>query len=178
MAGVDYDGIQGLLRVLAAGEKPEPFAIEVLAFHAAVEYEIEVVLRKLLNRPDVLLTGSPKLGFGQKVKVLLALWPTDDDAVRKFGEVLKSFQQLRDAVAHMDQREVAACRENLMTAYRIMIDGEKEDYSLAEVAQSICLYMSNGTTIEGLSALFDYADKLVNKDFLGAFSRPPRTAEP
>jgi hypothetical protein len=163
MAGMDYDGIAGVLRVLEAGQQPETFAIEVITFHAAIEHEIEVALRKIIPRPDALFTGSPKLGFAHKAKILNALWQRDGVDADKLAKVLHAFQNLRDAVAHSDRKEIKACNTNLTTAYRAIAKNESDDYSIVEVAHGICLFMADGSTVDELMASFAGLDKLVNE---------------
>lgn len=88
MAGMDYDGIAGILRVLEAGERPETFAIEVITFHAAIEHEIEIALSKIIPRPDAMFTGTPKLNFAHKAKILNALWQRNTEDADKLSKVL------------------------------------------------------------------------------------------
>lgn len=164
MAGMDYDGIAGVLRVLKAGEKLDTFAVEVLTFHAAIEHEIEVALRKIMPRPEALFTGTPKLGFAQKAKILNALWQRDGSDADKLANVLHAFQNLRDSVAHSDRKQIKACNTNLTIAYREMARSENDDYSILEVAQGICLFLADGTTVDDLVATFAALDQLVNED--------------
>ena len=159
---MDYDGIAGVLRVLKAGEKPETFAIEVITFHAAIEHEIEIALSKIIPRPDALFTGTPKLGFAHKAKILNALWQRDGNDGDKLANVLHSFQNLRDAVAHSDRKEIKACNTNLTVAYRAIAQNDSDDYSILEIAQGICLFMADGTTVDDLMATFAALDELVN----------------
>ena len=163
MAGMHYDGIAGVLRVLEAGEKPQTFAIEVVTFHAAIEHEIEIALSKIIPRPDALFTGTPKLGFPHKAKILNALWQRKGEDADKLAKVLHAFQNLRDAVAHSDRKEIKACNANLTIAYRAIAQNESDDYPVLEVAQGICLFMADGTTVDELKATFAALDKLVNK---------------
>lgn len=61
MAGANYNGISALLRIAKAGEKPDPFAIEVLAYHGAIESEIERVIAGLVSRPEGLCGTCQRL---------------------------------------------------------------------------------------------------------------------
>jgi hypothetical protein len=164
MAGMDYDGIAGVLRVLEAGQKPETFAIEVITFHAAIEHEIEIALRKIIPRPDALFTGTPKLGFAHKAKLLNALWQREGEDADTLAKVLHAFQNLRDAVAHSDRKEIKGCNTNLTVAYRAIAKNDSDDYPILEVAQGICLFMADGTTVDELKATFAALGKLVNED--------------
>lgn len=169
MAGMDYDGIAGILRVLEAGEKPETFAIEVITFHAAIEHEIEIAISKIIPRPDAMFTGTPKLNFAHKAKVLNALWQRNTEDADKLSKVLQAFQNLRDAVAHSDRKEIKACNTNLTIAYRDIARNESDDYPIVEVAQGICLFMADGTTVDDLMAKFSALGKLVNEDIPQSF---------
>lgn len=163
MAGMDYDGIAGVLRVLQAGQKPETFAIEVITFHAAIEYEIEIAISKVIPRPEVMFTGTPKLGFAHKAKILNALWQRNGRDADKLAKVLHAFQNLRDAVAHSDRKEIKACNTNLTIAYREIAQNDSDAYSILEVAQGICLFMADGTAVDDLMATFSALDELVNE---------------
>lgn len=173
MAGMEYDGIGGILRVLEAGEKPETFAIEVITFHAAIEHEIEIALTKILPRPDALFSGTPKLGFAHKAKILNALWQRDGRDADKLAKVLHAFQNLRDAVAHTDRKAIKACNANLTVAYREIAQNDSDDYPILEVAQGICLFLADGTTVDELKATLAALGKLVNEDLPGALGARP-----
>ena len=164
MAGMDYDGIAGVLRVLAADEKPETFAIEVITFHAAIEHEIEVALRKIIPRPDALFAGRPKLSFAHKSKILNALWQKNAEDGDKLAKVLHAFQDLRDAVAHSDRQQIKSCNAGLCIAYRAIAGDGRDEYPILEIAQGICLFMMDGTNVGDLKTTFAALNKLVNED--------------
>lgn len=170
MAGMDYDGIAGFFRVLAAGEKPETFAIEVITYHAAVEYEIEIALREIIPRPDAIFKGSPKLSFAHKAKLLNALWRKEPADADKLAAVLHAFQDLRDAVAHTDTHQIKARNTNLTIAYRSIATEDKDEYDVQEVALGICLFMADGTTVDDLVATFDKLDQVINVDLPKVFA--------
>jgi len=173
MAGMDYDGIAGVLRVLEAGETPETFSLEVITFHAAIEHEMEIALRKVIPRPDALFTGTPKLSFAHKAKILSALWQRENEAADRLARVLHAFQNLRDAVAHSDRKQIKACNTNLSIAYREIAQDDGDDYPILEVAQGICLFIADGTTVEELQAKFAALGKLANEALPRAL-RPER----
>jgi hypothetical protein len=163
MAGVVYDGIGGVRRVIEAGNQPDDFAVEVLTFHAAVEREIELVLERLLPRGDVLFTGSPKLNFGHKAKVLNAAWRKNPADAEKLAKVLHAFQSLRDAVAHSDRQQIKSCNAGLMQAYRQIAPEIGDEVPIQEVAQGICLFLADGSTVAELKAVFEGLDRLANR---------------
>lgn len=150
MAGTDYDGFEAIFRIIAAGEEPETFAIEVITFHAAVEYELGIVLHKLLPNPDKILTGKPKLSFPHKAKLLEALWQKDQADADKLGAVLRALQDLRDAVAHKDNIPLKSHKANLSQAFRGIEPSSGDDPSMMEIAQGICVFMADdiGTLAE------------------------------
>lgn len=162
MAGMDYNGIAGVLRVIAAGEKPEAFAIEVITFHAAIEHEVEEALRKVMPRPDALFTGSPRLGFAHKAKLLSALWQRDPKDADRLNAVLRAFQDLRDAVAHSDKVAIKSINARLFEAYREIANDGRDEYSIMEIAQGVCLFMSDGGTVDDLVAKLEGLGDLVN----------------
>jgi len=179
MAGADYNGIEGIFRIAEAGLKPDTFAVEVLTFHAAVEFELEVILRQLLPYPDKLLKGSPKLSFAHKAKLLLALWRKDPNDADKLGKVLKAFQDLRDAVAHKDDIPLRGHKANLIKAYNEIEPECTDDPSMLEIAQGISMFMADdGDTLDMFFGAMDKLGKLVNEDMpavyktWNAFLRP------
>jgi hypothetical protein len=163
MAGIEYDGIEGVLRVHQAGEERETFAIEVITFHAAIEHELEVALTKIIPRPDVLFGGKPKWSFAHKAKLLQAMWRGSPNDADKLAEVLRAFQNLRDAVAHNDRKEIKSCNTNLTIAFRKIASEFSDDYSMIDVAQGICLFLADGKTEEDVRAAFGQLDKLINE---------------
>jgi len=162
MAGADYDGIGGVLRMHKAGEKPDTFAIEVVTFHAAIESELELVISKLVNRPDELFSTSPKMSFGHKVNLMRAVWDGDPAKADIIHAVLHRFQDVRNAVAHPDPKQIKSCVAGLMQAYRKVDTSIDDEVSILEVAQGICLFMQDGSTVTELKNAFEKLDYLVN----------------
>jgi hypothetical protein len=149
--------------MLEAGKLPDMTAIEVITYHAAIEREIELVLRKVLPHPDAILKGSPSLNFAQKAKLLIATWQGKDENADKLAKVLHALQNLRNAVAHSDGHdEIKACNTNLSIAFREIAGRQDDDYPIHEVAQGICLFMADGSTIEQWENTFDALHELVN----------------
>jgi hypothetical protein len=163
VAGADYDGIGGVMRLLKAGEKPDTFAIEVVTYHAAVENELERVINTLVERPDELFTTSPKLTFGHKANLLRAVWQGDPAQADILHEVLYRFQMVRNAVAHPDSKAIKGCMAGLAQAYRRIDQSIGDEVSILEAAQGICLFMEDGSNVTQLKAIFDGLDHLVNK---------------
>lgn len=143
MAGADYDGIEGIFRILKAGQRPQTFAIEVLTFHAAIEYELEVVLRKLMPHPDMLLRGKPKLGFPHKGKLLCALWKKDPRDAEALNGVLRAFEDLRNEVAHPSDGSLKSHKARLTQAFRAIKPDTGDDPSMLEIAQGISLFIAD-----------------------------------
>jgi hypothetical protein len=162
MAGADYDGIGGVMRMLKAGQKPDTFAIEVVTFHAAIENEIELIISALVNRPDGLFSTSPKMSFGHKVNLLRAVWRGDPNMADVIHGVLHRFQDVRNAVAHPDPRQIKSCVAGLMQAYRKVDPSIPDEVPMLQVAQGICLFMQDGSTVTELKAAFDGLDHIVN----------------
>lgn len=162
LAGVDYDGIAGVLRVLKAGEEPDTFAIEVVTYHAAIESELERVIEASIKRPDGLFSASPKLTFGHKANVLRAVWLGNPEHADVLNEVLHRFQMLRNAVAHPSSAEIKGCLAGLRQAYRKIDDRAEDEVPVVEIAQGICLYMEDGSNPSQWNDIFQRLDKLVN----------------
>jgi len=100
MAGVDYNGIEAIFRIAKKDEVLGTFAIEGLIFHAAVEHELEGVLRKLLPHPDELFGRGPKFSFPHKARLLCAMWQRDPEDADKLNGGIEGLEDLRNEVAH------------------------------------------------------------------------------
>jgi len=172
MAGADYNGIEGLFRMMAAGEKLEDtFAIEVLAFHAALETELEIVLGHLLPRPEAILKGRPKLSFPHKAKLLVALWRGDPDKADKLNSVLRAFEDLRNEVAHMGDEPLKSWKAKLDAAYREIQPNAGDDTPLFEIAQGTAMFMADGDDIGDFAGMITGVSKLVNVNLARAFGQ-------
>lgn len=170
MAGADYDGIEALFRIAKKGEKLDTFAIEVLTFHAAVEYELDVALRNLMPHPDMILRGKPKLSFPHKARLLAALWQRDPEDAKKLNAVLHALQNLRDEVAHLGDTPLKSHKANLTQAFRGIEPEAGDDPSLLEIAQGISMFMTNDAgTLADFSRTLDAFDNLVNVQLPKAF---------
>jgi hypothetical protein len=178
MAGADYDGIGGVMRLLKAGKKPDAFAIEVVTYHAAVESELELIIGALVKRPEELFQASPKLTFGHKANILRAVWKGDPKQADIITDVLHRFQMLRNAVAHTDNKEIKSCLAGLTQAYRKIDDTTGDEVSVLEAAQGICLFMQDGSNVSQLKAAFEGLDQLVNVAMPKAFGVKARGGPP
>lgn len=76
-------------------ERRDPRAVEILSYHAAIEQQMDAELELLLLNGGHLAT---KLGFGQKIDVLLAA--TDNPFMPDLALALVAFNNLRNCVAH------------------------------------------------------------------------------
>lgn len=161
MAGADYDGIEAIFRIAKKGEVLDTFAIEVLTFHAAVEYELETVLRKLLPHPDKLFGKGPKLSFPHKARLLCALWQNDPADADKLNLVLKALEDLRNEVAHQGERSLKCHKAKLAEAFRLIEPRASGDPSMLEIAQGISMFIADDP-----STLADFYDTLEAFDAL------------
>lgn len=164
MAGADYDGIEAVFRIAEKGKILDTFAIEVLTFHAAVEHELGVVLRKLLPHPDMILKGPPKLSFPHKGRLLCALWQRDLADAVKLNKVLKALEDLRNEVAHQGDTPLKSHKANLTQAFREIEPNAGDDPSMLEIAQGISMFIADDAgTLEDFKATLDVFDVLVNE---------------
>jgi hypothetical protein len=77
----------------------------ILAYHAAIERELELAIARKVPRPSS-LTG---LSYGHKVRIWSALQEVSDDLVERVAKPMLKFNDLRNAIAHGDnKREVDA----------------------------------------------------------------------
>jgi hypothetical protein len=155
MAKVDYDQFAGLGRLAEAAAAIDERSAIVLAYHAALEREMDVVLSRLLPRPEYLRN----LGFGQKLSVLAAAWKGAPSAGEIVYAVLFRFNELRNAVAHGDRPELVDQKlEELLSAYRNMVPGPTEGMKVEELAAGICGFLADSPPPRGLR--------------VGSFSKP------
>lgn len=171
MAGAHYDGIQAIFRIAKKGEKLDTFAIEVLTFHAAVEYELEVVLRKLLPHPDKLFGKGPKLGFPHKARLLCAMWQKDPADADRLNAVLKALEDLRNEVAHQGEIPLKSHKAKLDQAFREIEPEASEDPSMLEIAQGISMFVADDLgTLADFSKTLTALSILVNEKMPAALS--------
>lgn len=163
MAGADYDGIAGIMRLLEAGDVPDTFAIEVITYHAAIHSELERIVGALVAHPEELFTTSPKLSFGHLANLLRAVWAGEIGHADILVSVLHRFNDLRNAVAHYDQKQIKSCHAGLTNAYRNIDPATGDEADIAEVAQGICLFMQDGSNVADLKAIFQGLATLVNE---------------
>lgn len=177
MAGADYDGIEAIFRIAKKGEVLDTFAIEVLIFHAAVEHELEVVLRKLLRHPDKLFVKGPKLSFPHRARLLCAMWRKDPADADKLNGVLKALEDLRNEVAHHGDIPLKSHKANLTQAFREIEPKAGDDPSMLEIAQGISMFIADDAgTLADFKETLDALDVLVNEKMpavLGA-TRPKK----
>ena len=144
---MEYNSLEGWLRIGHATQAMDERAALILTLHAALEQEMEVVLRHLLPRGDRL--GS-RLGFSQKIDVLAAAWQGDAEMIDKVCRVLVRFNDLRNAVAHGDAREFKKALDKLMHA-NLSIGGVPEiDQPLVLVAANICAALGGAPTMQAV----------------------------
>lgn len=178
MAGVDYNGIEAIFRIAEKGEVLDTFAIEVLTFHAAVEHELEVVLRKLLPHADMILKGKPKLSFPHKARLLCAMWRKDPADAVKLNGVLKALQNLRDEVAHQGDISLKSHKANLTQAFREIEPKAGDDPSMLEIAQGISMFIADDAgTLADFNETLDAFDVLVNEKMPAALGAAKRKKE-
>ncbi|WP_420469678.1 hypothetical protein [Brevundimonas sp. FT23042] len=164
MAGTDYDGIEAIFRIAQKGQEFDTFAIEVLTFHAAVEHEIGVVLRKLVRHPEKLFGRGPKLSFPHKAMLLCALWQGAPEAADKLGAVLHALSNLRNEVAHQGDIPLKSHKAKLVVAYRKIEPAAGDDPLMLEIAQGICLFIANNAgTLAEFNATLKALDVMVNE---------------
>ncbi|WP_288806355.1 hypothetical protein [uncultured Novosphingobium sp.] len=164
MRDPDYDGIEGIFRIAEAGSVLNPFAIEVLTYHAAVEYELDFVLNRLLPHPEKILKGRPKLSFPHKARLLAALWPYDPSDADKLNNVLKAFQDLRDEIAHPGGTDaLAASKAKLDDAFRGIEPEAGSEPSMLEIAQGISMFIANDGTLADFHNALDGLARSIGK---------------
>lgn len=170
MAGADYDGIEAIFRIAKKGEQLDTFAIEVLTFHAAVEYELEQVIRRLLPYPDKLFGKGPKLSFPHKARLMCALWQKDPTDADKLNAVLKALEDLRNEVAHQGDIPLKSHKAKLTQAFREIEPATGDDPSMLEIAQGISIFIADDAgTLAEFKETMDRFDSLVNEQLPKAF---------
>lgn len=165
MAGADYNGIEGLFRIADASEKLETFAVEVITFHAALEYELDIVLSNLMPNPDAIIGFQPALSFTHKARLLLALWKGDTEKANKLNEVLRQFEDLRNIVAHpRGKGDLKSKKAKLDQAYREIEPTACDDPTIFEITQGTAMFMADKETMGEFEAMIIGLNRLVNDD--------------
>ncbi|WP_349956207.1 hypothetical protein [Rhizobium sp. ZPR3] len=163
VARVNYDTLAGALRVASVGKEPSAFAVAVLTYHAALEVELDVLLVDQLPRPEKILTGRGPLNFAQKAAVINAAWRGDPEGGDVLERVLVAFNELRNAVAHNDKKQVKACYDALVKSYKAIDPDVTAEPPLLYIALGICGFMGDEDATERLMKLFDKVDDATNK---------------
>ncbi|TBD80710.1 hypothetical protein [Rhizobium ruizarguesonis] len=163
MARVGYDSLEGILRVTSAGDKePDQFVVDVLTYHAALEIEMDQLLARLLPRAECLRAGG--LGFRQKISIINAAWPGLPEAGALLADVLSRFNDLRNAVAHADQRRgVETTFGGLVAACARINPDQGADPSPYDIAVSVCAFMGDDAGAQRVLRMLDNLDDVINR---------------
>jgi hypothetical protein len=117
-------------RLAAAIEALDDRAATVLAYHAAIERELDLAIARHLPKPERLR----KLSFGHKVSVWASLQNVSEKTVDRTRLPLLKFNDLRNAIAHGDKkREVDATFKKLLESIPV----SRADLDLKGVAAYI-----------------------------------------
>ncbi|MEO8724048.1 MAG: hypothetical protein ABI395_11125 [Sphingobium sp.] len=162
MGKVNYDWLEGITRVLKAGEKLDQRWVEIIAYHTALELELNEMLLKSLLRGEAVTGSNPRFTFGQKVAILKACWQGKADDADKLCRILFSFNELRNAVAHPDKKKTRAELKNLADAYLALVPNLGHAPTIAEIAQGVCAFMGDGIMPHDLENMANGLDHLVN----------------
>ncbi|WP_152972436.1 hypothetical protein [Aliiroseovarius crassostreae] len=127
-----------------------------------MESELERVIASLVKRPDGLFTTSPRLSFGHKVNLLRAVWEREPEQADKICSVLQRLNDLRNAVADADPKNISGCYTALTEAYREIDSSTGDEVDVLTVAQSICLFLGDGSIMTDFMAMTEALDNLVN----------------
>ncbi|TAU83262.1 hypothetical protein [Rhizobium leguminosarum] len=169
MAQVGYDSLEGVLRLTSAGEREvDPFVVEVLTYHAALELEMDHLIARMLPRPDRLQVGG--LGFKHKISLINAAWrgrPEDGDLL---ADALTRYNDLRNAVAHADQhRGVERIFSALSAAGTLINPDQAVNPTPYDVAVSICAFMGEDPGGRRLLRTLGELDDVINSRLPKAF---------
>lgn len=144
MGKVEYNWLEGMGQIQAAGERLDPRWVEVIAYHAALETQLNVMLEKSLPRGSAVTGSNPRFGFGHKVAILKAAWKGEAADADKICAILYRFNELRNAVAHPDRRKTRTEIRNLIATYRALVPDLDHKPDFLEIAQGVCAYMGDG----------------------------------
>lgn len=155
MGQFGYDYEKGMANLAKARADLDPFTIEVIELHAALERELGVMLGKLLPRGDIVLSGKGKLGFSEKVALLNAAWIGNTDTIEALIAVLVAFINLRNAVAHPANNSVDKSLATLREVYREINHGAGAEPPLLDIVQGICAMIGDGPTAADMQRHID-----------------------
>ncbi len=163
MAQVGYDSLEGILRVTSAGDKePDQFVVDVLTYHAALEIEMDQLLARLLPRAECLRAGG--IGFKQKISIINAAWPGLPEAGNRLADVLSRFNDLRNAVAHADQRRgLETIFGGLLAACALINPDQGADPSPYDIAVSVCAFIGDDPGAQTVLRMLDEFDDVINQ---------------
>ena len=91
--------VEAMLRLQARLAHIHPQAPMIIASHAALEVEVNEVLRKSVVRPDRL----PRMGLAHQLGILKALH--DDEWLNLVADAIGAYGAVRNAIAHHDDEE-------------------------------------------------------------------------
>lgn len=165
-----YDAFGGWIRMFDAAEKLDTNAALVMTLHAALEREMDEVLARQVAFPERL----KGLGFGQKVKVIAATWPHQAETADQVHEALFRFNELRNVVAHSDERKkLNAAYNSLRSAHQQFGSRQENVDELVNIACDICALMGgHQMTIAEFHAFGEAIGSLLGK-LADVFKRPP-----
>lgn len=163
MGNVKYDWLEGMQRVMRAKVQLDDRWVEIIALHAALEAEIDEMLRLSLPNGAAVTGSKPKITFGHKVAVLRAAWKGKQEDGDKVCDLLACFNELRNSVAHPDLKKTHAEIANVEAAYRAIVPDLDHAPSIAEIAQGVVAFMGDGMPPHKLMALSDSVHKLVHQ---------------
>lgn len=169
--GIEYDWLLGANRIAIAAEKQDRRWVEVLALHTAIEVELNEYLNANLPNGKAVTGKNPQFTFGHKAAILKACWQGEPETILKIDAVLRSFNELRNSVAHPDKRKTRAEIKNVTRAYRELATDLDNEPSLFEIAQGVCSIMGDGLLPHEMSAMVKSLDRLVNQTMPAALGR-------
>lgn len=174
MGNVNYDWLEGMQRVMRAKVQLDERWVEIISLHAALEAEIDEMLRLSLPNGAAVTGNKPRITFGHKVAVLRAAWKGKPEDGDKVCDLLACFSELRNAVAHPELKKTPAEIANVEAAYRAIVNDPDHKPTIGEIAQGVVAFMGDGILPHELKAVFDGLEKLVNHDMPKAIGVKPR----
>lgn len=124
----DDDLAEGHVRLRKALSSLDVRTGEILATHIALEVELDLTFEELFPNPK----SIAKLGFGNKVRVLQAVY--EHVIIDIIGEPLLAFDALRNSIAHRhDRREINSKFKAVCEALRV----DRETATIQGIAQSL-----------------------------------------
>lgn len=105
-----------------------------------------------MARPEGLFTSFLRMNFGYKLHLLKELWKGKKGQADKISTVLHRFQEVRNAVAHPQPKNLKGCVAGLTNSHREIDNSIGDEVNILEAAQGICFFFANRSRCDSVES--------------------------